>query len=201
MMNRAVVRQRLTVIAALIVGGWTLSGCAADDYESLESPVGWEEPGWMAQVRQQNEEYRSAMESCYSEHGLESTRAIGGSSIGFVNLPSDPATQELFEQASADCNARVPLPDNEQDQALTDAAYGRMVDTRECIVAYGYEVPEPPTLETWKESDPWHVAWNPYEVLVGAGAIEITHDELRALNDACPQPGPNFHVQAPSANQ
>lgn len=192
-------RLRIAVMCGL--GVVAIAGCAVDDYESLESPVGWEEPGWMAQVRQQNEVYVSAMESCYDEYGLESTRGIGGGDIGFLNLPDDPATQKLFEDSATDCNARISQPEYRQDQALTDSAYERMVVTRECMVAHGYQVPEPPSKETWKDSDPWYTAWNPYEVLVGAGAMEVTDDELRALNEACPQPGPNFQVQAPSANQ
>ncbi|MFN3867246.1 MAG: hypothetical protein ACK4MD_11130 [Demequina sp.] len=188
----------VTSILSLVVSLGVLSACATED-ESLEAVPGWDEPGWMAQVRQQGEEYMTAMESCYSEHGLQTTRTIGGNSIGIADYPDDPASEGLLERAAEDCNARVPLPEYDQDKTLDDSAYARLLDTRECIVAHGYEIPEPPSAETWKDSSLYD-AWNPYAVLVGKDALPITDDELSALNDACPQPGPNFHVQVPSAN-
>jgi len=81
---------------------------------------------------------------------------------------------------------------------LTDTAYGRMIDTRDCIVAHGFEVPEPPSAETWKDSD-WQSAWNPYDDLV-VGQNALAQDKLFALAQACPQPGPNFQILAPTSD-
>lgn len=192
--------RRAVGVCALVLGAVALSGCVADDYESLESPVGWEEPGWMAQVRQQDEEYVSAMEACYDEYGLESTRTIGAGGVGFVNLPSDPATQELLEKAAADCNERIPRPAHSETQAFDEPTYDRMVAVRECITAHGYETPEPPSFQTWRDTTPSHLAWSPYRALVGPEAAGITDDELRALNDACPQTGPNRQQKVPDAH-
>jgi hypothetical protein len=179
----------LSLVLCLIV----LAGCGAPK-DDLETVPGWEEPGWMAQVRQQDESYVVAMISCYAEYGLKGTRGIGAASVAFVNLPEDPATQVLVEAASADCNARVPLPDHESTKTFDDASYERMLDLRTCILAHGYEVPEPPSVETWKDSD-LESAWNPYtEVFDGPAGASISQDELRSLNEACPQPGPNYYV-------
>jgi len=145
----------------------------------------------MAQVRQANEVYQSGQIACYAEYGLTAVKSMGGG-VGFWNVPDDPASQALLETASADCNARVPLSDYQNDKTLTAAAYGRMLDTRDCIIAHGYSVPEPPSLEVWMDSDPWYSAWNPYSKL--EGAYGMTQNDLDGLDQACPQAGPNFTV-------
>jgi len=143
----------------------------------------------MAQVRQENEEYQAGQIACYAEYGFTAVASMGGE-VGFWNVPNDAATQELLDAAAADCNARVPSPSYQNDKTLTAAAYGRMLDTRACIIAHGYDVPEAPSLETWMDSDPWYEAWNPYTYLQPGS--KITQDEVDALDQACPQPGPNF---------
>ncbi len=151
----------------------------------------------MAQVRQENEKFQDGQISCYSEHGLKAVKTMGGS-VGFVDLPQDSATQDLLEKAAADCNARFPLPQHLADKTLTDTAYQRMLDTRACIVAHGFDVSEPPTFDTWKDSD-WQSAWNPYAELVNA-TNSLAKDKLFALANACPQSGPNFEVLAPTGD-
>lgn len=173
-----------------------IAACSAAD-DGLEPIPGWEEPGWMAQVRQQDEEFQSAMIACYDEYNFDAVRSIGGGSIGFIDLPADPATQELFEQASTECNARVPLPEYSLDTTLDDAAYERTLELRECIIAHGYDVEEPPSAAVWKDSGLQH-AWSPYQELLGRGVEGVTQADLRALTDACPQPGPNTHALAPT---
>lgn len=153
----------------------------------------------MAQVRQQAEEYQSGLIACFNEHGLEPIRHMAGG-VGFVNFPQDAASLALLDEVSAVCNSRVPLPEFAQSETLDDAAYQRMLDLRQCIVAHGYEIPAPPSAEVWKESSPWYDAWNPYEVLTGPGAIKISETDLYALAEVCPQPGPNFISVAPTGS-
>ncbi len=172
-----------------------LAGCTAG---AGGPTAGWVEPGWMALVRQENERFQSGQIACYAEFGLTPVRAMGGS-VGFVNLPEDAATQALLEEASAVCNERVPLPAHSVDKTLDDAAYGRMVELRECIVAHGFELPEPPSAATWKDSG-LEYAWNPYQPLIDAGSSVISQKELFALDQACPQPGPNFYARAPTGD-
>jgi hypothetical protein len=154
----------------------------------------------MAQVRQQDEAYASAMISCYAEYGLDATQIIGGA-VGFVDLADDngqlpPGLEEVLETASEDCNARVPLPDHRGSRTLDDASYQRVLELRECIIAHGYEVPEAPSEDTWKDSAPY-LAWNPY-VAMFDGSPLMAQDELRSLMEACPQSGPNFYVEVPT---
>lgn len=151
----------------------------------------------MAQVRQEAEEYQSGQIACYAGYGLTAVKTMIGT-VGFVDLPQDPATQALVDEASADCNARFPLPEFMNNRVLDDAAYQKMLDTRECIVAHGYSVPDPPSAETWKESS-LETAFNPYnEFINGSSQSAMTPVELFALADACPQAGPNFVALAPT---
>lgn len=180
----------------LTLGIVGLTGCTVQADQPEASPD-WVEPGWMTQVRQANDEYQSAMLACYAEHGLEGVRSMGGG-VGFVNLPQDAATQQLVDETAQDCNARVPHPEYRLDKTLDDAAYQRMLEARECIIAHGYEVPEPPSAETWKDSA-LAFAWNPYRELA-SGVSTISADDVYAVEQACPQPGPNFYVLAPTGS-
>ena len=186
--------QRVSSVSALVLACavMALSGCTGQDV-SAGAP-GWVEPTWITQLRQANEEYQSGQIACYAEYGFAAVPDMAGD-VGFVNLPKDQATQDLLGVAAEDCNARVPLP--ERSKVLDDAAYQRMLDLRECIIAHGYDVPEPPSAETWKESNPVYLAWNPYQVFEGPAQTRLPNDALFALADACPQPGPNYIVRAP----
>ena len=157
----------------------------------------------MAQVRQQDEAFQSAMIACFAEYGLEATRQIGGGDVG-IHFTSDdgsipeipPGVQAIIDEAAEDCNARVPLPDHHASKTLDGAAYERMIDLRECIVAQGYDVPEPPSAEVWIDSG-LMAAFNPYvATLMGPSAIRVPQDELRSLMEACPQSGPNYYSEA-----
>ncbi len=151
----------------------------------------------MAQVRQENEEYQSAMVSCYAEYGITGTKSMAGRVL-IVFTDADggppPGIDAVLEVMADDCNARVPLPEHSIDKTLDEAAYGRLLDTRACIIAHGYDVPEPPSFATWRDSGlQW--AWNPYTaVFGGSSGASATDEELRALDIACPQGGPNLVV-------
>jgi len=146
----------------------------------------------MAQVRQENEEYQAGQIACYADYGFKAVGTMAGTVV-LMDLPQDPATTKLADQAAAACNAKVPLPEHMDSKALNDAAYQRMLDLRACIIAHGYAIPAAPSEATWEDSSPWYSAWNPYSVFVGPSAtLSLSSDELLALSDACPQPGPNY---------
>ena len=175
-----------------------LSGCVSS---TSNPPVaeGWDEPGWMATIRQENEEFQQAMLSCYSEYGLHADTAIAGSVGFFDNSDASgniaPDVQELRDRAAVDCNARVPLPAHKLTNSLTPDAYHRMLDVRACLTAHGYEVAEPPSEQTWIDTSPQYDAWNPYEAAFGGpNGTKISASQLDALDAACPQSGPNYFV-------
>lgn len=191
-------RRRLlleSLVALTLVG--SLVGCSSAPAEQAEHYV---EPAWMAQARQQVEEYQSAMVACLNELGVEGLVSLGGPVLtGGVtddagNLPG--GVQELQEAASAECGARVPRP--ELWTAPADhAAYQRVIELRRCVVAQGYEVVETPSEETWIEQAGSGVAWSPYTELVGESAARIPDDDLRALMQACPQSGQGLQAVVP----
>ncbi len=191
-------KLRMLAVVACVVA---LSGCTSTG-DGLPVSSDWVEPGWMALVRQQSEEYQSGQIACYAEYGLTPIRNMAGG-VGFVDLPDDASTRALLERAAADCNARIPLPTHQLNKALDDAAYQKVLDLRQCIVAHGYPMPEAPSAEVWKDSDLMY-AWNPYSEFNGMGGmglgaqIKIADADLFALADACPQPGPNFFVRVPT---
>jgi len=147
----------------------------------------------MAQVRQENDAYQAATIACYAEYGFSGVRQMGGN-VTFVNVPQDDGTQALMTQAYNDCNLRVPRPAYIGDQVLDDAAYARMLDLRDCVIAHGYALPEPPTAPAWEESGLFD-AYNPYQFFTGSSPeFVISGSDLLSLDAACPQPGPNFIV-------
>ena len=187
-----------TVVCVATLGLVVASGCSSDGGDEFEAAPGWAAPGWMAQVRQQNEEFQNAMLACYAEHGLTAVRTMAGG-VMFVNVPQDPATLQVHDEAAEDCNARVPLPGHKLDETLDDAAYQRMLDLRACIVAHGFEVSEPPSAQVWQDGRTVFDAWNPYaELINGPGSLDQA--TIFALEADCPQPGPNFIVLAPTGD-
>ncbi len=194
---------RVGVIVALVGGALVLTGCETRD-DGPPAVAGWAEPGWMAQVRQADEEFQAAMISCYAEFGLEGVRGIGGGTVLMANLADETGqisagVQARVDAAAEECNARVPLPEH-QAWAFDGAAYQRMIELRECIVARGFEVPAPPSEELWKDSEPAS-AWNPYEAMLGGtGGASLTQDEVATLMTACPQPGPSYYSLAPTGD-
>lgn len=192
----------MVLAIAVVVGLVGLAGCSATGEPDKTVPE-WVEPGWMAQVRQQNEEHNNAMIVCFAEYGIRVVAMIGAPGVVFSSPTDDdgqppPGAEDVLLAAADDCNARNPLPDHLKVQVFDDAAYEKMQDVRACLIVHGYDVPEPPSLETWKDSD-LMTGWNPYIVTFsGAVGAQITEDELRSLNEACPQSGPNFYVSTPA---
>jgi hypothetical protein len=173
--------QNLARSVVLVMCTLAIAGCSLAAEDNAQTTSDWVEPGWMAQVRQQNEEYEASLISCFSEFGLEPVRIIGGG-VGFVDIPDQ--MDALMESASAECYQRVAAPEHFQ---ITDAAtYQRMIETRNCIVAHGWDVPEPPSESVWLEQDE---RWYPYVALTEPPNPQIPAAELRVLMEACPQSG------------
>jgi len=121
-----------------------------------------------------------------------------GGEVGYVDLLQHPATQALADKAGTECNARYPLSANKAKPTVDAAAYQRMLQTRECLIAHGYAIPDPPSEVAWIDAG-MYGAWNPYVEFIGSGAqYKIPEATLFALDAACPQPGVNDQVQVPS---
>jgi len=149
----------------------------------------------MAQARQQLEESQNALISCYEANGMAGYVDVGIGGVvafGWERNPDGSDPPGLRELAAAADEACAGIPQPEFWNAPIDQnAYERMLDTRRCLIAQGYAIPEPPSSEVWLEQDQAS-AWNPYSVLMDRSdpnRIEITNDELRELLDRCPQNG------------
>ena len=171
-----------------------VAACSAD---SALSPVNadWVEPGWVSQARQEIEEYRTAFVSCIEENGGQADVAIGGNVSIFTQLFDNegreiPGALDIASQISDTCSS-IPGPVH-WGLPMDDAAYDRMIDVRECIVAHGFEVSQPPTREVWLEQGP-SFAWNPYTELFPTFSQDpLPEDQLIPLLAACPQSGHGF---------
>lgn len=167
------------------------SGCVTDS-EQGASAGDWVEPGWVAQFRQDMEEDANAWIACFAEHGVE---AVMGPSftVGIPGpYPTPPGWTELLDQANDVCWER--LGQHRWHRVPIDAAaYQRMLDSRDCLIAHGHEIPEPPAMEVWIEGDgqQWD-RWNPHREWYEArpSLPRLTAVEWAELNDQCPQPGP-----------
>ncbi|MCD1570799.1 hypothetical protein [Agromyces mediolanus] len=134
-----------------------------------------------------------AMYDCMVDAGwVNLTVADDGSMSGEV-----PAAQsEQYDTDFAECQAQVdrnyPIPE------MTDSAirerYAREVEARDCLIAQGYSVSEPPSEQVWVEtftSDPASL-WLPYfEVFTQA---QLSASEEKQLKRACPDPGDRFYT-------
>ena len=189
------VRQAaILAVTAMLPLGACASQADAVDFEAI-----WVEPGWFAQYRQDLEEHALLYTACFAEHGIETT--IGGT--GLPEFPVldllDPASEALgalFTYAGYDCFHRYGML-SWWSMPVDAQAYQRIIDSRSCLVALGYDVPEAPPLEIWLEMDG---DWNPHGELydfrpLQPGGRGWTEGEWFFINERCPQPGPvPFHV-------
>jgi len=146
----------------------------------------------MAQFRQDVEAFQLAYLACYAEHDI----IAPGDPTGWPELTWDVTEigrQEIIEQAIADCGARLGTLDW-FDQPLDATRYQRMLDSRECLIADGHDVPPAPSQDVWIEQGG---QWNPhgevYDALVNSGQ-RVTAAMWAQMNEECPQPGPAFGV-------
>jgi len=152
----------------------------------------WVEPAWMAEARLGVEEYHAAMLSCLAEFGVVGIAAPGGhvgtggrtdeDGVRIDAQGRSPAElQRLENQATRECQDRHPYPAHWTSTA-TEADYERTLQVRECLLAHGLQVQEPPPLEIWLISrwNPWRSAFSDN----GLGPAEVDH-----FMAACPQTG------------
>lgn len=168
-----------------------VAGCAAQQ-ASLSTE--YREPGWMAQARQEVEEYQAARLTCLAEHGVEGSRTVGGS-VAVAGSPDEngnlpPGVQELNQAALEACQDVEPPASWFEPP---EDAYLQMLDVRECLMSAGYQIPEPPSEAVWLEQvTAGQQAWSPYLGFNNPGvdwSISVSFEEVELLMDTCPQSG------------
>jgi len=93
----------------------------------------------------------------------------------------DNAVNACWEQLGLFSWAALPVD---------EAAYQRMVKSRECLIAHGFDVASPPTVDEWISGGG---AWNPHSAAwdeLGAAGLSRDESVWVEMNEACPQPGP-----------
>lgn len=188
-------RRALTAsgfVAALALSG-VLSACGAGAVADQQRGE-WAEPGWTAQFRQEMEEFNLELVACYGDHGVEVTKSpSGGVDLPVITLPAPAGLEELIDNAITACMERVgvlhwmTLPPDE-------AAYRRMLDSRECLIAHGHDAPAARAFDVWAENDG---EWNPHGVVYDGRPFPEANPRWMAtkwaqMNTECPQPSPRI---------
>ena len=123
--------------------------------------------------------------SCMRERGFNAAiDPVDGALAG--TYPSDQ--REIFQEALEECMSGAGLDTDAEKPTLSDADYERLftayVETAECLVAEGFEVSTPPSLQVFIESE--GEAWHPYDVI--AHDRSLSDSDWQRANRLCPQP-------------
>ncbi|MCL1900625.1 MAG: hypothetical protein FWG11_08985 [Promicromonosporaceae bacterium] len=167
-----------------------LTGCDGGETNN-DAESTWQEPAWVAQFRQDMEEFQLANIACFAELGIEVVKDPAGG--GLPVMPNEgrgevpAAWLDILEVAGLECLERTRdfawfhLPVDEE-------AHQRMLDARNCLLAHGHHVSEPPSFEVWREDV---LAWTPHgDVFHGLQrqGIGTSASDWAAMNADCPQP-------------
>jgi hypothetical protein len=174
-------------LSALVTGAVlavVTSGSTSPEPASQADSLAWVEPGWMAEARQAEEEFERALAACMRDAGHPVEIHPGGAVLG---LPGGTAAGDAFDLCAEQLHDDSPLSDEQ-----LRLQYDRALDTRDCLLARGYTISEPPTLETWLEQqrNPGPGDWVPFHQAIRQMRGDSAAAEYAATYAACPQGGP-----------
>ena len=188
-MRDVVTRVFVGVGALLLVSGCTSTTQTSEKFD-------YEPPAWMAEELQLTERSGEAFAACLRDRGyVVESRNDGGGRITIPDGMSEQEEKAYFagqEKATIACGteseevyAGVPEPD-------PGLVYERAVETRQCLVAQGYErLPEPPTRESYvaelasvRAGEKSLALWLPYRDL-DEEYPQVTMDEWYSLKSEC----------------
>ena len=190
------------------VGILIVAGCETKPEKLSITPLtvsqDWIEPDWMSAHRIKGVAYQDAVYDCVvgavelAEQQLDialnirPVRHVGDWDFGVIIIPNPsgtpPETFEVADSAQINCRVQHPFPDFGGHDA-TPTLYARMVDTRDCIIAHGFEVASPPDMNDWISLGG---NWNPFSRL--SHDVRNSTDTMNLLLEACPQSGPGWFV-------
>lgn len=127
------------------------------------------------------DQYFAQLADCIRDAGFSAEVSADGSSMSF-----DYGTVEqrpAYEAAKAACDAEIglPLPPEPLSEPQIRERYAFLVEARTCLIAQGYDLPEPPTEDVFVEtygSDPW----SPF-----SDVPVMDQEAWEALTAICPQ--------------
>lgn len=184
-------RQRVGVLTGaaatclvLAGGGWLAAAALQGSTPAPASPSdGWTAPAWFAQEAEARAAFREQLQGCVDARGW--TRTVdewGGAAEPFT----DEAELDRFVADVDDCSRNLGRDVGAADEETTiRALYPRLVDTWECVLHLGHDVPPPPSEDELVRqylTDATDV-WTPYGDLMTWRVAD--HEALEA---ACPQP-------------
>lgn len=115
--------------------------------------------------------------ACMNERGWNVTVSEDGGVEGeYTDEQADRFTEDRDE-----CNAFAGT-NEELSPAEYEEAYAALLDNRDCIIAQGYDLPQPPSYQAWRDMN---AAWNPFVDL----PPDLATSDLQALVEACPPVG------------
>lgn len=116
---------------------------------------------------------------CMHDHGFPVTLIPPGDGYGFGSIP--PEQNQLAQVYDEACWAGLNIPPYEDpDPAHREEIYEYYLALRDCLIAKGYDVSEPPSKEYFVENyntDPW----SPYE------SVGYVGPSWESIQIACPQ--------------
>lgn len=166
-----------------------LTGCG-ESATSRATSAPYVEPGWMADVRAQTEEYEAAFVACLRGQGQD----VEPGAVA-VRVPTDaegrplPGAVDSARTANQHCAEQVSDPAFYGSVDL-GAEYERLLDVRDCLHDQGHVIPDPPSKDAWievaaRDQGDW---WAPYAYFGDPNDPETNHvtpDEMRALIAVC----------------
>jgi hypothetical protein len=188
-------RQRVTALVSVAATSLVLAGgawVAASAVQVQTPPPGgstdeWTAPAWFAEQAEQREAFRTSLQACVDARGWEITiDEWGGGDHGFT----EKSELDRFVADVDDCSRSLGRHVGDVDpDTTTRNFYPLLVDTWECVVHLGYDVPPPPSedelvrqYETDGSSGP---IWTPYGELMERLGTAPDREELEVT---CPQP-------------
>lgn len=119
--------------------------------------------------------------ACLTKQGFPMTVTADGGQTGFVPAGQD----EAFRIAQYVCIVEYPLEQKYQNP-LSDDQFKTLYDYQKttltkCLRSHGFDVPRPPSFETFKDTYGNSATWTAY------GDVNATGDQWTEINQACPQ--------------
>lgn len=126
---------------------------------------------------------------CLNDHGF-AAEVIAGPGIGYQQIPVDQNQAMQAMQKACEAGMNVPKAEPRSREQLAEIYAYRVVALRDCLLGEGYDIPEPPTFETWLEtrSDP-EDHYNVWRHVPDAGNIGGSWDHVTVRCPSLPAGG------------
>jgi hypothetical protein len=196
-------RRRTTGLASLaavgvvlVGGGWVASAASTVNHPPAGESEQWTAPAWFAEQAAERAAFRDNLQECVDARGWQVTvnEWGGGSEFRFA----DQAEVDRFVADVEECSAALGrhgasgFDDSDDPDALTRYLYPMLVDTWECVVHQGYDVPPPPSEDELVRQyaggapDSGEPIWDPYGDLSKDGLMTV--ERMAELETTCPLP-------------